>query len=308
MDEFAIETSGLSRRFGRVVAVDRVDLKVPMGSVYGYLGRNGAGKTTTIQMLMGMIDRGGGTVRVMGYDPTREDVAMKRVVSYVPERVHLYDWMTVRQLLWFGAKAHPHWDRELAEQLRQRFELPAERKLGHLSRGMQGKAALLAALSSHPRLLILDDPTLGLDALVRREFMESIVGALQETGTTVFFSSHMIDDVERVCDWVGILHEGRLIVQAPLEKVKCSVKRLVVVFPEPAPPLTLPGVIEQRVEGRTQALVCEDFSERLVEQARAAGAVSVLVEDCSLEDVFVAYVRTPRGGSAQPAMVEASER
>jgi ABC-2 type transport system ATP-binding protein len=289
MSDFAIETRGLTHRFGRMVAVDGVDLQVPSGSVYGYLGRNGAGKTTTIQMLMGLLDPTAGSISVLGFDPLRQDVAMKRVVSYVPERVQMWDWMTVRDLMSFGAGVHPRWDKAYAEALRTRLELPGDRKLGQLSRGMQGKAALLAALASHPQLLILDDPTMGLDALVRREFMESIVGVLHDTGVTVFFSSHIIDDVERVADWIGILHQGKLVVQTTLEDLKRDVKRLVALFPEPPPKLTLPGVLQQESEGRQQVIICREC-EAALQELRAAGA-TVQVEDCSLEDIFVAYVR-----------------
>jgi len=256
---------------------------------YGYLGRNGAGKTTTIQMLMGLLDATGGSVSVLGYDPWRQEAAMKREVSYVPERVRMWDWMTVRDLMGFGAGVHPRWDRAYAEELRVRLELPPNQKFSHLSRGMQGKAALLAALASHPRLLILDDPTMGLDALVRREFMESIVGVLHDTGVTVFFSSHIIDDVERVADWIGILHQGRLVAQTPLETLKSGVKRLVAHFPAPPAALDLPGVLQQEGEGRQLAFICRDYGAAL-ERLRAAGA-TVQVEDCSLEDIFVAYVR-----------------
>ena len=224
MSELAISTAGLTKRFGRVLAVDGIELKVPTGSVYGFLGRNGAGKTTTIQMLMGMLDPTAGQMRVMGFDPLREDVAMKRVVSYVPERVQMYDWMTVREIVGFGANIHPHWQTPTADELIERFELPLDRKVGTLSRGMQGKLALALAMASHPKLLILDDPTMGLDAVVRREFVESIVGVLQETGVTVFFSSHIIDDVERVADWIAILHEGKLLLQEPLDDLKSRVK------------------------------------------------------------------------------------
>ncbi|MFO7947034.1 MAG: ABC transporter ATP-binding protein [Armatimonadota bacterium] len=211
MTDLAIETTSLTKRFGRVVAVDDLELAVPRGSVYGYLGRNGAGKTTTIQMLMGFLEPTRGAATVLDFDPLRDEVPMKTVVSYVPEQVQMYDWMTVQRTMWFGANTHPRWDQKLADDLVKRFELPPDRRLGNLSRGMLGKVALTFALSSHPEVLILDDPTSGLDALVRREFMESIVGILQQAGTTVFFSSHIIDDVERVADWIGILHEGKLI-------------------------------------------------------------------------------------------------
>ena len=322
MTDLAIQTTGLTRRFGRVLAVDDVSLAVPAGSVYGYLGRNGAGKTTTIQMLVGLLLPAAGTVSVMGYDPFRQDVAMKRIVSYVPERVHLPDWMTVQQLMGFGRGMHPHWDGVLAEELRKRLDLPADRQIGKLSRGMQGKAALLSALASRPNLLILDDPTMGLDALVRREFMQSIVAALSETGTTVFFSSHLLEDVERVADHIGILHEGRLVVQSSLEELQAKVKRVIATFPEPlavpppsregvgggtssAVPLTLPGTLHHLDEGRQQVWIVSDYSQDLLQRLHDAGALSAYVENLSLEDIFVAYVRESGRPEAAAAGAEA---
>jgi len=298
MNDLAIRTEKLTRRFGRLEAVREVDLQVPPGSVYGYLGRNGAGKTTTIQMLMGLLLPTSGTVSVMGLDPFKQDVAMKRVVSYVPERVHMPEWMTVQDLMGFGAGVPPHWDKALAEDLRRRLELPADRKLGQLSRGMQGKAALLTALASRPKLLILDDPTMGLDALVRREFMESIVAALSESGTTVFFSSHILEDVERMADWIGILHEGRLVVQSSLEELQAKVKRVIATFPEPRPDFTLPGTLQRQSEGRQQVFIVSDYSQDILQRLHDAGALSVNVEGLSLEDIFVGYVRNNGKGAA----------
>ena len=292
MSEMAIETRGLTRRFGRLTAVDEIELRVPVGSVYGFLGRNGAGKTTTIQMLMGLIEPSGGEMSVLGFDPLREDVAMKRVVSYVPERVQMYDWMRVREMAWFGANIHPNWDDALAGELIERFDLPLDRRVGALSRGMQGKLALALAMSSRPKLLILDDPTSGLDALVRREFMESIVALLQEAGTTVFFSSHIIDDVERVADWVGIIDEGRLLVQARAEELKGQVKRVVVSFAEDAGRPEIEGLLQSEASGRQWVLTYGSFDEEHRLGLEGLGPTSISVEDCSLEDIFVAHVRT----------------
>ncbi|MEA3403070.1 MAG: ABC transporter ATP-binding protein [Armatimonadota bacterium] len=293
MTDLAIETTGLTKRFGRLVAVDGIDLEVPVGSVYGFLGRNGAGKTTTIQMLMGMLQPTAGEMRVLGFNPLREDVPMKRVVSYVPERVQMYDWMWVREIVWFGATIHPRWDDDAAAQLIERFDLPPQQKVGQLSRGMQGKLALALAMASHPKLLILDDPTSGLDAVVRREFIESIVGVLQETGATVFFSSHIIDDVERVADWIGIIHEGKLLVQEPLESLKSRVRRVVATFEgeAPAPGERLEGVLSAERSGRQLVLITDCWGDELRRAIDALGPTSVETEDCSLEDIFVAYVR-----------------
>ena len=293
----AIETTDLTKHFGKVIAVDGVDLSVPRGSVYGYLGRNGAGKTTTIQMLMGFLQPTKGEATVLDFDPLRDEVAMKTVVSYVPEQVQMYDWMTVQGTMWFGENTHPRWDQDLAEDLLKRFELPPDRRLGQLSRGMLGKVALTFALAPHPELLILDDPTSGLDALVRREFVESIVGILQEAGTTVFFSSHIIDDVERVADWVGILHEGTLIVQEPLEDLKESVRRIVVNTPEDWQPPEQDKILHTEGEGRRRSIIVRDFVASDVEHLRESGASDIEVEDLSLEDIFIAHVRTVPTGS-----------
>jgi len=206
--------------------------------------------------------------------------------------VQMYDWMKISEMMWFGANIHPHWDRRLADDLLERFELPRDRRIGQLSRGMQGKVALTLALASRPKLLILDDPTSGLDALVRREFIESIVGVLQEAGTTVFFSSHIIDDVERVADWIGILDEGRLIIQSPLEELKSTVKRVVATLPDEAGEFDVPGLLQQEGERRRQAYIIAEFAPEKLEPLRAAGASNLEVQDCSLEDIFVAYVRT----------------
>jgi ABC-2 type transport system ATP-binding protein len=295
--DLAIETTGLAKRFKHVVAVDGIDLEVPVGSVYGFLGRNGAGKTTTIQMLMGMLQPTAGEMRVLGFDPLREDVAMKRVVGYVPERVQMYDWMTVREIVWFGANIHPNWDAEAAEALIERFELPLQQKVGALSRGMQGKLALALAMASHPKLLILDDPTMGLDAVVRREFIESIVGVLQETGTTVFFSSHIIDDVERVADWIGIIQEGKLLVQEPLETLKSRVRRAVLTFEGEAPSADgIEGVLAQERSKRQLVLTVDRWSDETRAALEALGPSSLDVQDCSLEDIFVAHVRKEHVG------------
>ena len=288
----AIETHGLTRRFGKLLAVDDVDLQVPEGSIYGYLGRNGAGKTTTIQMMMGLLDKTAGDLRVLGLDPFRQGVAMKQQVSYVPERVQLYDWMKVSELVWFVKNLHRQWDDALAADLLRRFDLPPDRRIGQLSRGMQGKAALTVALASRPRLLLLDDPTSGLDALVRREFMEGIVDIVQETGVTVFFSSHIIDDVERVADWIGILHEGKLIVQCPLDELKQSVRRVIATFPTERPALEAAGILQQSADGRQRELIWKDFTDQDAAHLRSEGATDVQVQDCSLEDIFVAHVRT----------------
>jgi ABC-2 type transport system ATP-binding protein len=291
MAELAILTEGLTKRFGRKTAVNEVSLHVPRGSIYGFLGRNGAGKTTTIHLLMGLLEVTAGTMSVLGLDPRREGVAMKRRVTFVPETPALYPWMTVAQAVWFASQFYPTWNHSLAADLLRRFELPEDTKIKHLSRGMQGKTALTLALAPEPELLILDDPTSGLDALVRREFMESIIGALQETGATVFFSSHIINDVERVADWVGIIEDGRLVREASLDDLKQSVRRVRLVFEGEAPEIALEGILAREGTGRERVLTLGSFGDGQLAQLQALNPSHLDLLDLSLEDIFVALVR-----------------
>ena len=291
MGELAIRTEGLTKRFRRTPAVNDLALRVPEGSVYGFLGRNGAGKTTTIHLLMGLLEATAGEMRVLGLDPRRDSLAMRRRVTFVPETPSLWPWMTVGQVVWFASQFYATWNDDLAAELLGRFELPEDTKIKHLSRGMQGKVALTLALAPEPELLILDDPTSGLDALVRQEFMESIIGALQETGATVFFSSHIITDVERVADWVGIIDEGQLLREAPTDELKQRVRRVRLVFEGEPPEIELDGLLARQGAGRERVLTLGDFGNGQLEQLRALNPTHLDLLDLSLEEIFVSLVR-----------------
>ena len=291
MKETVIVTENLTRNFGRTKAVNNLSLQVPRGAIYGFLGRNGAGKTTTIKMLLGLLRPSSGEAAILGYDPRRHDREIKLRTGYVAENQKMYGWMTVEQTLKFVADFYPAWNWILAEDLLKRFELPRDRKISALSRGMQGKVALTLALAHQPELLILDDCTSGLDAVVRREFLESIIGLIQEEGRTVFFSSHMIDEVERVADWVGIIEEGKLRIASPLEDLKNSVKQVRIVFRDRAPEkVEIEGLLRCQRANREMELVLEQFNEGKLAQIRKYPVESLEVIDLSLEDIFVAYV------------------
>ena len=287
MGEPAIRTEGLTKRFRRTPAVNDLALRVPRGSVYGFLGRNGAGKTTTIHLLMGLLEATAGGMSVLGLDPRRDSLAMRRRVTFVPETPALWPWMTVGQVVWFASQFYATWNHNLAAELLGRFELPEDTKIKHLSRGMQGKVALTLALAPEPELLILDDPTSGLDALVRQEFMESIIGALQETGATVFFSSHIITDVERVADWVGIIEEGQLLREARTEDLKQRVRRVRLVFEGEPPEIELGGILARQGAGHERVLTLGDFGNGQLEQLRALNPTHLDLLDLSLEEIFV---------------------
>ena len=287
-DTDAIVIDGLSKRFGGKYAVNDLSLTVPRGSVYGFLGRNGAGKTTTIRILMGLLSPSAGTTRVLGFDPEPGPPEMYRRVSYVPEEPHIYEWMDKKWLFGFCDGTHPDWDNALAEELWQRFTLPDGTRFGDLSRGMKGKAMLVVALASRPELLILDDPTSGLDAAVRRDFMHGIIGALDETKVTVFFSTHIISDVERIADHCAIIHDGHLLRQSRVEDLKEQVKSVQLVYEQGAPQtLTVPGALELVREDRDWTVTVDNYPV-IAPALENLGADRVIVSDMTLEDIFIA--------------------
>ena len=216
----AIVVEGLTRKFGSRVAVDRLSFEVEKGRVCGFLGRNGAGKTTAIRMLMNLLRPTAGKATVLGLDPRRQTVKLMRRVGYVGEAPTMYGWMKVRELEWFTAGFYGAWDHGKVAALLDRFGLNPEQRVEQLSRGMNAQLALALALGHGPELLILDEPSTGLDPIVRRDFLEGIIQLIQEEGRTVLFSSHLVHEVERVADQVVIIEEGRLVTSTSVESLK----------------------------------------------------------------------------------------
>jgi ABC-2 type transport system ATP-binding protein len=291
----AIETFHLTKRYGKREAVRDLNLQVPTGSVYAFLGRNGAGKTTTIRMLLNLLDSTSGSARVLGMDSTREALEIKKRTGYVAEGQRMYDWMTVDETIWFCKGFYSTWDDSLAADLKNRLELDGGAKVGQLSRGTQAKVALLVAMAFHPDLLILDEPTAGLDVVVRRDFIEGVIELIQEQGRTVFFSSHLVHEVERVADWVGVIEEGHLVLSAPIEELKSRVKQIVLTFDRvPLDLSCIPGVLAVQRNGRQAVITVRDFSDTTLQMAHALGPSAVTVMDLPLEDIFVALVGKER--------------
>ena len=293
MSDNVIETEGLTRRFGKRAVVDNLTLNVPRGSVFAFLGRNGTGKTTTIRMLLNLLDKTAGVARVLGLDSARNALAIKRRIGVVAEGQEMYDWMTVKEIIWFCKGFYPGWDDAFAAELQAKLELHDHDKVRALSRGQQAKLSLLLAMAYRPELLILDEPTSGLDVVVRRNFLEGVIELVQEEGRTVFFSSHIVHEVERVADWVGIIDQGRLIYCAPLEELKRGVRRLVLTFAEPPQPFALPNTLTADHAGRQSTLVVRDFTDATLTAAQALHPAHLVVEDLGLEDIFVAMVGQP---------------
>ena len=292
MDTPAIVIEGFTKRFGGNLAVHDLSLSVPRGSIFGLLGQNGAGKTTTIRTLLNLLQPTSGCLSVLGLDSVADSVAIRRQVGYLPEEPSIYRWMTVDEVVRFNAAFYPTWDRGLADALLKRLELPRDRRLRDLSRGMQAKVGLALALAPRPDVLILDDPTSGLDPVVRREFLEEMIASVQSEGGTVFFSTHLLHELERVADEVAILHQGRLRLRSSVEGVKSDVKKLRAIYPGIVPetfPIESPLRVQRNAHMAT--LTVSGFHPEMPDVLRNAGAESVEVIDLSLEEIFVEIVK-----------------
>ena len=295
MDRPAIAIERFTKRFGSRVAVEDLSLEVPRGSIFGLLGRNGAGKSTTIKTLLNLLQPTSGRLSVLGLDSAADAVALRARVGYLPEQPGYYRWMTVEEALAFHAAFHSTWDPALAADLMARLELPPRSRLRDLSRGAQAKVGLVLALGSRPEVLVLDDPTSGLDAVVRRELLEAIIAGVHAEGGTVLLSTHMLHELERVADEVAVLHEGRLVARGTVESLKASTKRLHAVYPGPLPEsFPIPGLLRVRRDPHQAVLTVNGFDGSLPERLRQAGAESVQVIDLSLEEIFVETVKGDR--------------
>src|SRR5579872_3364351 len=227
-----LRTHGLKRSFGNVCAVEGLDLIVRAGEIYGFLGINGAGKTTTIRMLMGIIKPDSGMIELLGQLTRRTTIRQKQSIGYVSQEQTFYPWMTCNELGRFVGGLYPSWDRAEFGRLLKVLDLPPDRKTSQLSGGMRVKLALALALAPRPALLILDEPTSGLDPVARREFLEIIQRQSHDHGRTTFFSSHLVGEVERVADRVGIIHKGKMRYEGDLQSLRDSIRLLTIPLPQ----------------------------------------------------------------------------
>lgn len=291
----AIVTRGLTRYYGRKKVVDSLDLHVPEGSVYGLLGRNGSGKSTTIKMLLGLVRPDRGSAQLLGEDSSALSPAVKARIAYLAEGHPFLKWMTVEEAIRFTRSFYPHWNGELLNQILDHFALPRRSKIRRLSHGQRAQVSLALAVAPDPELLILDDPTLGLDTVVRRDFLESLIQIIQRQGRTILISSHILADVERVADRIGILVDGVLRVDCPTDYFKTSLRKLVLEFAAepPAFPACEGLVGSWRVGSRLEVVIVGygPLHERLIESLEP---VAVEALELNLEDAFIEYTRGPR--------------
>lgn len=292
MSEQAIVTEKLCKSFGTQAAVSELNLKIQPGAVYGFLGRNGAGKTTTMRMLLGLMRPRKGTARVLGLDPTQETDLMRILerVAFVPQRKQLYPWATPAELVRMNRAFFSRWSDETATRLAHRLEIPMKTIFKKLSIGNQSKVALLLALAQEAEVLILDEPTAGLDPVMVDEILRTLVEDHISQGRTIFLSSHHLGEVEQVCDWVGILEEGRLLLESRLEDIRQEF-RLVMASGEGLPVVPSPNVVSTASDGRFRRYVLAREAERFASELRAQGASILEISPLGLRELFLHLVR-----------------
>jgi ABC-2 type transport system ATP-binding protein len=291
----AIETVDVGYRAGKNFELREVSLHVPAGAIYGFLGPNGSGKTTTIRMLLGLLRAHAGAVRVLGHEIPREIPRALARTGYVPERPHLYPSLSVGESLQYHAAFYPKWEWRWTDELVGRFGLDRMRPLARLSKGEMGKLMILQALAQMPELLVLDEPTDGLDPVVRREALTAILDYVAQRNATVFISSHLVHELERICDWVGVLDRGRLVAELPMQSFKNGMKRLRV-HGAPAMLGDTPFVLlaREHMDQAAETWVVRGWQAPMTQYFEGVGADLREVIDLDLEEGFVELLRTAR--------------
>ena len=282
-----IETNELRKNYPGVEALRGLNLQVPAGSICGFLGRNGAGKTTTIKILLGMAHKTSGEARVFGL--TTDSVEIRRRTGFVSEEKDLYGYMSVEEMIRFTAAFFPKWRDDLEKRYLRNFDLPPQRKIKDLSRGMRTKLALLLALCRGAELLIVDEPTSGLDPAMTEDALQALVA---QENTTIFFSSHQIAEVEQIADRVAIIDRGKLVVAGALDDIREDFRRIQLVFDNDAPPAEFraPGVARMHRKGRVITLLSRGDADPIVSEARALHPTSLEILPVTLKEIFLETV------------------
>jgi len=291
MTEHVVDVAGLSRRFGQKVALDEVSFVASAGRIYGLVGANGAGKTTLIKHLLGLLRAKSGSVRVFGRDPVRDPVGVLRRVGYLSEERELPEWMRIDELMRYTQAYHPSWDMGYADDLLDTFNLDRAKKVKELSKGMRAQTGLVAAVAHRPDLLILDEPSTGLDAVVRKDILDAIIRTVADDGRTVIFSSHLLEEVERMSDHVTMIHNGRVALEGSVESIRDAHQRSSVTFAErldEAPKID--GALSTEGSGRSWSVVHNGSIERFRQSVAQLGGEVVQSRDATLEEIFIARV------------------
>lgn len=295
MNDMVIATEGLSKSYDGKPAVRELELRVPRGSICGFLGRNGAGKTTTLKLLLGMLRADAGEIRLFGETVKSEmtAVAARRRVGFVSEEKELYPFMTVDQTIRFTRAFFPTWRRDLEEKYLDLFRLPKEKAVPKLSKGMRTQLMLLLAMARGAELLVMDEPTSGLDPVTTEDVLQALADLAASDGTTIFFSSHQLEEVEQICDRVCLIDEGHAVIDGVLDDLKSDYKRILLVFDGESPRelAGLTGVDHLRRSGRTASLLAHVDVGSVLDRVRELGPSSVEVRAVTLKELFLEHVK-----------------
>jgi ABC-2 type transport system ATP-binding protein len=291
----AIQIENLSYAYGRAEAVHDLSLTVQPGRCYGLFGRNGAGKTTTMKCLLNLLHPQSGKVRVFGLDPSKQEVEVKRLLSYVPDQVAFYPWMSVRETLDYLASFRPHWNRKVEQELFDRFGLDPAQRTSSLSKGQRTQVALIAAICPETDLLVLDEPTSGLDPIVRREFIQTVIGAYQQGipgKRTILVSTHLITEFEGLIDEFTIVDRGRVVLTQDSDHARERYQKIRARFAQTPPDLDLKSALRVRRDGRELELIANGSGPELMELLRQHNPEAISTESLTLEEIFVATLKS----------------
>jgi ABC-2 type transport system ATP-binding protein len=289
MDE-VLRIENLSKNFGKKKVLENYSMSLAKGKVYGLLGKNGEGKTTLIRMIMGVIPPDSGEIFYKGKKIKFNTPFYKKEVGYIPEESIFFSWMTIDGILNFNSSFYPSWSAQKASNYLDRLSLSRKLKIKNLSRGMKLKLGLIIALAAEPELLILDDPTSGLDVPTRHDFLKDIIREILESGTTVLFSSHLVHELEGIIDQLGILHHGNLILEEDFEKVKNSTKRVRIIADSLPDEIPIEGILTKQTNGNKCELVVYPWNEDKRKELEILSPTKIEVESLTLEEIFINFV------------------
>lgn len=292
-DLAAIEVKGLTKKFKKRTAVEKLDLTVPRGCCYGFFGPNGAGKTTTIRCILGLLRPQAGSVKIFGHSPFNEEEAAKSRLSYVPETISFYPWMSVEKVLTYTSAFYPRWNDELVKTLLHRFEFDPKQKVTTLSKGQKAQLSLIGAIGTGTELLVLDEPTSGLDPLNRREFIKTIIGTFQDEDkpdNTIFVSTHLINEFEGLIEQFTILNNGQAIVTNTSDEARNQYKKIHCTFAENCPDITHLSIVHQEKQGNSIELTVTSYTDEVLDYINTLNPTRIDVDTMSLEEIFIACI------------------
>jgi ABC-2 type transport system ATP-binding protein len=290
-----IHIENLTYAYGRAEAVHDLNLKVQPGRCYGLFGRNGAGKTTTMKCLLNLLRPQRGQVRVFGLDPAQAEVPVKRRLAYVPDQLAFYPWMSVRETLDYLASFRERWNRKTEQELLERFRLDPAKRTDALSKGQRTQLALLAAICPETDLLVLDEPTSGLDPIVRREFVETVIGAYQEGhpgSRTILVSTHLITEFEGLIDEFTIMDQGATVLTLEADEARERYQKIRARFAQAPPQLDFPAAMRVRRNGRELEVIASGAGPEWMARLRQHNPESLTTESLTLEEIFVATLKS----------------